>query len=530
MYKVDYIGFLRNIRTWVWTVACAGVLVTGCGRTIGDGVESDFAAPLYPDYGDGLVIPCNIAPLNFFLPDSFTKFCVEIGVENPQGTATTKRLRAGKRGVVFPPKYWTDLLREAYTAQNPIRLAIRARSASGRNYIFPPVHWHVADSIDPYLTYRLVQPTDGVYNELDLWERCMEDFSTRKLVSNSLMNHNCFNCHTYHNGDAASMSLHFRNPSNGTLLMVNGDLKKIRVPSQDELAEMLPPEKCMPLNLVYPAWHPGGDWIVFSTRIEGVGGYAAHKRFFNLLDTASNLVLYDVIHNQLVFDTLVWTEDFEETWPAWSADGEWLYFCRTAKVSADTVARYANPTDRVRHIYFDLVRVRFSAAEGRFVPPVEVLAQGGPGGSYSVPRMNPNGDILVYCRALFNSVPYHAYGDLLAMDKDGNAIDCAVLNSPESESWHEWSSNGKWLVFASKRGDGLYSLPYFSYFDGKSFHRPFLLPQQDPRFYQTFLKAFNLPTLVHNASPLTPQQAAELQKEGLENDFPTPANHQHLAH
>ena len=49
MYKVDYIGFLRNIRTWVWTVACAGVLVTGCGRTIGDGVESDFAAPLYPD-------------------------------------------------------------------------------------------------------------------------------------------------------------------------------------------------------------------------------------------------------------------------------------------------------------------------------------------------------------------------------------------------------------------------------------------------------------------------------------------------
>ncbi len=484
------------------------VLMAGCG----DGVRSDrqvaevsasaasaaFAAPLYPTYNDGIVIPCNIAPLNFCLPDSFTKFCVDVNVD---GTENVKRLRAKKNGLRFPEKLWRELLQKAYASQKPIRFVVSARAASGKNYTFPPVRWHVADSIDPYLTYRLVQPTDGVYSELGLWERCMENFSCRNLVSNSLMDNNCFNCHTYHQGDAASMSLHFRNPSNGTLLMVDGKAKKIRAP----------------FNLVYPAWHPAGDWMVFSTNIVGVGGYAAHKRFFNLLDTASNIVLYDVAHNRLIFDTLLWTEDFEETWPAWSPNGEWLYFCRTAKVSADTVMRYPNPTERVRHIYFDLARVRFSASEGRFLPPVEVLARGEAGESYSVPRVNPRGDVLVYCKALFYSVPYHAYGDLVALRCDSlggitGSIDCAVLNSPESESWHEWSSNGKWLVFASKRGDGLYSLPYFSYFDGESFSKPFLLPQKDPRFYQTFLKAFNLPTLVRTASPLTPQQAAALQK------------------
>ncbi|MDE5609662.1 MAG: hypothetical protein K2I66_04690, partial [Bacteroidales bacterium] len=66
------IGFLRDIRTCL-AMVCAGVLMAGCG-SIGDDVESGLAAPLYPDYGDGLVIPCNIAPLNFCLPDSFTKF------------------------------------------------------------------------------------------------------------------------------------------------------------------------------------------------------------------------------------------------------------------------------------------------------------------------------------------------------------------------------------------------------------------------------------------------------------------------
>ena len=65
------------------------------------------------------------------------------------------------------------------------------------------------------------------------------------------------------------------------------------------------------------------------------------------------------------------------------------------------------------------------------------------------------------------------------------------------ESYHSWSSNSRWFVFSSRRIDGLYTRPYLAYIapDGKV-GKPFLLPQQDPDFYQRFMKSYNIPEFV----------------------------------
>jgi len=79
-------------------------------------------------------------------------------------------------------------------------------------------------------------------------------------------------------------------------------------------------------------------------------------------------------------------------------------------------------------------------------------------------------------------------------------------NSDQSDSWHCWSSNSRWIVFSSKRDNGLLARPYFSYFDpeGRE-HKPFVLPQKDPTFYDTWLKTYNVPELV--SGPVTiPQE------------------------
>ena len=70
-------------------------------------------------------------------------------------------------------------------------------------------------------------------------------------------------------------------------------------------------------------------------------------------------------------------------------------------------------------------------------------------------------------------------------------------NSPDVESYHSWSSNSRWIVFSSRRMDGLYTRPYIAYIDaqGKA-SKPFVLPQKSADFYLDFMKSYNIPEFV----------------------------------
>jgi len=71
------------------------------------------------------------------------------------------------------------------------------------------------------------------------------------------------------------------------------------------------------------------------------------------------------------------------------------------------------------------------------------------------------------------------------------------INSDQSESWHSWSSNSRWLAFSSKRGRGVFTRSYFSYVDTKgNVYKPILMPQKDPAFYDSCLKTYTVPELV----------------------------------
>lgn len=68
------------------------------------------------------------------------------------------------------------------------------------------------------------------------------------------------------------------------------------------------------------------------------------------------------------------------------------------------------------------------------------------------------------------------------------------VNSPDVESYHSWSSNGRWIIYSTRRDDGSYTRPYIAYFDKKgNAHKPFILPQEDPDFYAQFFKSYNIP-------------------------------------
>ena len=69
------------------------------------------------------------------------------------------------------------------------------------------------------------------------------------------------------------------------------------------------------------------------------------------------------------------------------------------------------------------------------------------------------------------------------------------VNSPFSESFHNWSSDSRWFLFCSRRDDGLYVQVYLSSIDGNGrCTKPFVLPQKNPRkYYHNTLYSFNVP-------------------------------------
>lgn len=79
------------------------------------------------------------------------------------------------------------------------------------------------------------------------------------------------------------------------------------------------------------------------------------------------------------------------------------------------------------------------------------------------------------------------------------------LNSADTESYHSWSSQSDWVVFSSRRDNGLYTLPYICRIevDGHP-AKPFLLPQEDPEKYDYQLYSYNLPELVTGEVTLDP--------------------------
>jgi len=73
-----------------------------------------------------------------------------------------------------------------------------------------------------------------------------------------------------------------------------------------------------------------------------------------------------------------------------------------------------------------------------------------------------------------------------------------AANSDDTESFHNWSANSRWLVVSSRRDDGLFTRPYFCHVDADGrVSKAFMLPQRNPRqFYRDRFLSFNVPEFI----------------------------------
>ncbi len=137
--------------------------------------------------------------------------------------------------------------------------------------------------------------------------------------------------------------------------------------------------------------------------------------------------------------------------------------------------------------------------------------------SATLPRVSPDGRMLVFTLASYGCFHiWHHDADLWLTDlQTGESSRMQGINSQDTESYHSWSSSGRWLVVSSRREDGNYTRPFFAHIDGQGHStKPFVLPQANPEHNRLFMKSYNIPEFMRGPVKFSPQDFARaLRKE-----------------
>ena len=124
----------------------------------------------------------------------------------------------------------------------------------------------------------------------------------------------------------------------------------------------------------------------------------------------------------------------------------------------------------------------------------------------------------MYTQSQYATFPiWHNDADLHQIDlRNNQQISLSEINSEKSESYHSWSSNSHWVVFSSRRIDGLHTRLYITHIDKKGkASKPFLLPQKKKDFYKLSMKSYNIPEFVKDRIPV--HQAAKIAQKAKEH-------------
>ncbi|MGN0281865.1 MAG: TolB family protein [Prevotella sp.] len=461
------------------------VLFTGCAGKREAAESVDALPKIFPDYCD-VTIPSNIAPLNFMMEDVEhiqARFCLE-GEE----LATV----CGSEGVVdIPIGEWRNMTRKAAGKRLNVEVsAWNKEKPDGVRYKAFDIAVAI-DTIDPYIAYRLIEPGYEAWRQMGIYERDMSSFEEYEIVSNKTTKSACINCHHFDRRSSRRMMFHARGENGGTIFLENGKTRKVK------------PEK----SAVYPAWHPEGRYIAFASNVTRQSFYGQGRQPIEVYDRSSDLIIYDTQTDRIVTDSRFNNDEKMETFPSWSPNGKWLYFCS---------ATSKDMPDERKDLHYNIVRVAFDSKSCSFGEKIDTVYNAmHDGGSASFPRVSPDGRFLCFTLSEYGTFPiWHNEADLVMLDMtEGKPVDVSIWNDRDNtESFHSWSANGRWMLFSSRRLDGRYTRLYIGYFgsDGKAC-KPFLLPQKDPRLNTLRLKSFNVPEFVDGKIEM-PESTVELFK------------------
>ena len=460
----------------------------------GQVVETDEAPRLYPDYA-GVVVPPNIAPLNFEIQEDGQEYLTRFSIDEGYSFVAAGQKTDVRR------KAWRRLLEGAKGKRIKVEVFARADKKSWK--AFAPVFIDVAEEpIDRWLHYRLIEPGYEYFSRVVLAQRDLESFDEQVWFNARMVDsRTCVNCHTFQDHKTDNFLVHMRRVHAGTLLCADGELAKLdpKIPSD-------------PLGVAYAAWHPREPLVAFSSNSTFQMFHATSPDRIEVLDAASDLVLFDV--EKRASAPICLTDELFETFPAWSPDGTALYYCvAKSPYSAQEEESDLSPTGGTdafgnpKLAEFDRRRskrqpIRISITAWRAVRSTRRDARRGAGDARQHEALGKTSRILACRPTVRRSFMPSKYGTFPIWRRRGSLVARLVDGrnaAGKTAASRRLARMGFVLLLLTRRaGTTARILLYIAHYseDGK-WSKPFL-PQRDPEQNIELMKSYNLPTPAPN--------------------------------
>ena len=501
MNLISRIDGKRKMKYSVLYCFCIYLFLISCSENIPENtLLQSINISISPDYSE-ITIPCNIAPLNFNINETAQEYLTVI-----YSSKGNKIISKGKK-VKIPVENWKKLLKENQGDTLYIEIYLKKEKQWLK---YPAICNYIAqETIDDYISYRLIEPSYVTYENMSINQRNLTNFDEKVIFSNRLLvegdNEQCINCHSYKNyNQTGDWQFHVRQHYGGTVIVRDKAIQKINLKTDYTISAG-----------VYPSWHPTENVIAYSTNKTGQKFHTRDIQKIEVMDTESDLIMYDLDKNEV---SVIANDSTKlETFPSWSSDGKFLYYTSADypegvnKASADFYSNYEK-------FHYNIYRKSFNPETKEFLSTDTIFEASSYGKSATFPRESPDGRYLLFTLGDYGNFHiWHKNSDLYLMDlKTFTYRALTELNSSDADSYHSWSSNGRWIIFSSRRDDGSYTRLYIAYFKDGEACKPFIVPQNDPDFYGAFFKSYNIPEFMIKPVNVSPSRlASAIKKETL---------------
>lgn len=447
------------------------VLLFCACRQLPSATETGLAPSIFPDC-TGITIPSNIAPINFIIDDKADSYVTAVKSGSCQTVIKGNEVRISSAK-------WKKLI-----SQGDMEVTVYEKK-DGKWLSMKPFSMYVtSDEIDRYVSYRIIPHSFESYQRLSINQRDLTSFKEKVIYANDMVqddgNRQCINCHYFKDWKTDNMQFHARQYLGGTILYTDGKLKKLNMNTDSTLAAA-----------VYPSWHPTHDYIAYSTNRTYQDMHMRDPNRIEAMDEVSDLLLFNI--KDMAISVIENDSTMLECHPAWSHDGRTLYY----------TAAY-NPTySKPKRIFVEARNIRYNLYSKPFDPDTRTWGKtrmefdaAASDSSLTWPKISPDGRYMLCCISTHGVFPpYQDVSDLIMFDLEkGTRRYVSELNSDQAESYHSWSSTGKWVAISTHREDGTYTRLYFAHHNGDgTFGKPFAMPQRDPQSNRKFMYAYNLP-------------------------------------
>ncbi len=359
-----------------------------------------------------------------------------------------------------------------------LTFTVFGKDANGKTRSSATVSYRISQyKCDDTIVYRLVRPPFNPAKTPHTYLREVGSFKVRPFLLGR--KRYCFNCHTFsdpHNSPNSKLAIQVRDQEGGMWFGIYD--------MQTRRGEKVEIELDTAMS-TYMAWHPDGKRLALCvnqalrtlTPVVHVSQVAVQP--------TSDLALYDVDKKEVHLMPHASSPDRLEMYPRFSPDGKLLAFC-AGPVVLDQAGK------------LDIYLMDFN--EGKGSPPRPLPGGAHNGRSNFYPRFSPDGKWISFVQAERGSL-IKPSSDLSLYNRQTGEVRKLECNVPEAaDSWYAWSSNSRFLLFASKRDDGIYARVYLTEIaeDGRAYP-PVRLPEDDALRDASRCFSYNIPEFLRES-------------------------------